>query len=505
VVHARPLSGLDATFLHLETARTPMHMGSVAVFEGGPLRDAGGRIRIERLRADVEERLDLVPKLRQRVRRPFLGQVAPVWVDDEDFDVAAHMRVVALPKPGTTAQLARLSAEILAVPLDIDLPLWQMWFVEGLSGGRVGLVEKLHHSLADGLGGVELATLLLDPGRRPRHLASAPTPWHPEPVPGAMSLAARDLSVATARLVRAGRLAARSMLAPVRTTRSGLRLVDGLSSVLPPGLLAPRSSVNTRIGQARRVGFVRVAMEHLQAVERAHGVTINDVVLAAVTGGLRRLLVSRGEHLTGLELQVLVPVGVPHDDGHALGNDVSAMLVRLPVWCADPGERLALVAASAERAKRHGQAAAYRVLIDALDALPQPLLAGVAGVMQHQPVVNLVVTNVRGPASPLYAHGARMLEVYPIVPLAGNLSLGVAALSYDGHMHLGLYADRDACPDVGVFAQGVRRSFAELIGPLDTGRRSAARHEARPLEATAAPRPTRTPRGPRPARAVGEE
>jgi diacylglycerol O-acyltransferase len=463
MVDSHPLGALDATFLHLESPRTPMHMGSVAIFEGGPLCDAHGRVRIEKLRADVEDRLDLVPKLRRRVRFAFFGEAAPTWVDDPDFDLAAHMRVVALPAPGTMDQLADLSAEILAVPLDMGFPLWQVWFVEGLAGGRVALIEKLHHALADGLAGVELATVLLDTSRHPRHPHLPARPWYPQPVPGALTLAVRDMAVRGATLLRGARIAARSLVRPAATARTAWRMADAMATLATPRLIAPRSSINVPIGQARRVAFVRVSLDHLVAVERAHGVTMNDVVLAAVAGGLRRMLLARGDDVTGVELQVLVPVGALHEGDHELGNRVSAMLARLPVGMEHPVDRLRAVAASVSHAKAHRQALAGRMMLAALEPAPQPMLAAAARAVHHQRVVNLVVTNVPGPQFPLYAHGARMLEAYPIVPLAGNLSIGVAALSYDGRMHIGLYADRDACPDLEVFADGIRRAFEELV------------------------------------------
>ena len=478
MVHVRPLGALEATFLYLDTPRTPMHLGSVAIFEAGPLCDAHGRIQIEALRAHVEERIDLVPKLRRRVKFSVLGEAAPTWVDDTDFDVASHMHVVAVPEPGTMDQLAELSAQILAEPLASDFPLWELWFVEGLAGGRVGLIEKLHHSLADGLAGVELAAVLLDTTRRPVHRPPDAEPWRPEPVPSERALVAGDLAARRDRARRGARRVVRGLTRPMTSVRAGLKVADALATLATPRLIAPRSSINGRIGQARRVAFVRVALDHLVDVERAYEVTVNDVVLAAVTGGLRRLLLGRGEHLVGRELQVLVPVSVPsaaghepaghepagHEPaGHELGNNVSAMLARLPVGIEDPAERLRAVGASTSRAKAHHQALAGEVILGVAGILPQPALAAVARVVQHQPVANLVVTNVPGPSVPLYAHGAKMLEAYPIVPLAGNLSIGVAALSYDGQMHIGLYADRDRCPDLEVLADGIRRSIEELV------------------------------------------
>jgi len=501
VSRPRPLNGLDALFLHLESARTPMHMGSVAVFEGGPLTDAAGRVRIEKLRTGVEDRLDLVPNLRRRPRSALFGEAGPVWVDDGEFDLAAHMRVVRLPAPGTFDQLAALSAEILAVPLDLGRPLWEMWFVEGLAGARVGLIQKLHHALADGLGGVELATILLDAERHPRRPHPAHRSWYPEPVPDALSIGAFDASARVASVVRGARLVLRRAVHPVPTLRAGWRLADALSTLATPAVFAPRSPINAPIGQARRVAFVRVSLASLVGVERAFGVTVNDVVLSAVAGGLRRMLLERGEDARG-ELQALVPVGASHAD-HALGNRVSAMLGRLPIGVADPVARLQAVGTAMARVKAHHQDLAAAALLGELDPLPQSVLGTIAWVVHHQPLVNVVVTNVPGTPFPLYAHGARMLEVYPIVPLGGNLTVGVAALSYDGQMHIGLYADRDRCPDLQTLADGMRQSFAEMIGAAGVDEAPAG-HDGHasdhPRTATNhPPRPRGAPKGPAPA------
>jgi len=506
------LRGLDALFLRLDGARTPMHMGSVAVFEGAPLTDAAGRVRIEKLRAEVEDRLDLVPNLRRRPLRAHLAGAAPVWVDDERFDLATHVRVVAVPAPGTSAELGALSEEILAVPLDFGHPLWELWFVEGLAGGRVGLIQKIHHALADGLGGVEMAMVLLDTERHPRPPHGPRPVWYPEPAPGTVSMVAREGSARLADGLRAVRVGAGWARHPGVALGQAGRMAGALATVASPRVLAPRSPLNRPIGQARRVAFVRERMDLLTAVERAFGVTVNDILLCAVAGGLRSMLSAHGADPRG-ELQALVPVGVPHEAG-TLGNQVSAMLGRVPVGIADPVERLSSVARSMARVKGHHQSLAAGLLVDALDFVPEPLLGLTARAVHHQPFVNLVVTNVPGTPFPLYAHGARMLEVYPIVPLGGNLSLGVAALSYDGAMHIGLYGDREACGDLNLVAGGIRETFGELAeaagvpvpaqegtpgvaAPGRPGRPGPARPRSAPKGTTSSTRRPAHPRGAR--------
>ena len=227
--------------------------------------------------------------------------------------------------------------------------------------------------------------------------------------------------------------------------------------------MAPRSSINVPVGDRRSLVVVRQPLDELRRVERRFGVTINDVLLAAVTGGLRFQLTGRGETVEGRTLQALVPVATDLHGDHRLGNKVSAMIVRLPLGLADPVTRLAVVARTVSTCKKHRQALAGDFIMRLLEPWPRPALKAAARFAHHQPFVNVVVTNVPGPAVPLYALGAQMLEAFPVVPLAGNLSVGVAAFSYNGQLSVGLFADRDRCRDVDVLALGIRRSFSELV------------------------------------------
>jgi len=458
-----PLSALDACFLYLESSRTPMHSGSVAIFEAGPLVDHHGRFRIEAARHEIEHRLDLVPKLRRRVKFSMLGQVAPVWVDDSSFDVSRHVHRIAVAAPGTEQQLADLCADIMAVPLERGHPLWEMWFVEGLESRHIAVVEKVHHSLADGLAGVELATVLLDMEKHPPALPEPATGWIPSRAPSELSLTVSDLARRTRAPVRALRAGLGAARHPLRSAAGAIRLVDAFGTVVTPRSIAPRSPLNAPIGQGRRVALVRQPMEDLRVVERRFGVTLNDVLLTAVAGGVHRLYQSRGLEDEADFLHVLVPVGTDHQGDHVLGNRVSAMLPRLPVGRAGPVTRLRAVSHEMARCKRHRQALVGDLLLRALDPMPQPFLVAASRLMNRQPFFNIVVTNVPGPPFPLYAMGSRMLEAFPLVPLAGNLSVGVAALSYDRELTVGLTADRYLCEDLEVLARGIERSFAELV------------------------------------------
>ena len=458
--HGDVLTPLDASFLAMESGHTPMHMGSIGIFEGGPLHDARGCLRLDEVRAEVESRLHLVPKLRKRVRLPLVGESAPVWVDDPDFDIAAHVHQAALPEPGDEAQLLDLCARLMSCPLDRGRPLWDIWLIDGLEGGRVAMLEMLHHSVADGLAGVELATVLLD--LEPR--APAPHPsdgWRPAPPPRRMAVTVdglADWADAIWRLTVDGFSALRH---PSRAGHLVARYVGAFASLLPRP--ASDYSLNVPVGFDRRAVAVRHSLHELRRAEHHLGVTLNDLLLTAIASGVHDLLTARGEPTEGRLLQVLVPVGSDHHDDHRLGNEVSAMVVRLPIGAAPAAERLREVARAERSSKDRDQASATHLLLSSLDALPPAAVAAASHLVHHQPFVNLVVTNVPGPDVPLYVLGARMLEAIPLVPLAGNLSVGVAALSYDGQLAIGILADPHACPDVDVLARGVDRCFNELV------------------------------------------
>jgi WS/DGAT/MGAT family acyltransferase len=462
---ADTLTPLDASFLYMESENTPMHMVFIGIFEGGPLHDARGCLRLEEVRGEVESRLHLVPKLRKIVRFPLLGESAPVWVDDPDFDISGHIHQAALPGPGTEAQLLELCARLVSSPLDRTRPLWDIWLIDGLEDGRVALLEMLHHSMADGLAGVELATVLLD--LEPRAPAPhAPDGWQPAPAPGRMTVATDGV----ARLTGLARTIAadgwHAVWHPSAARHVLARYTSAFRSLLPLSPATPDCSLNAPVGFDRQVVVVRQPMEELRRAERRFGVTLNDLLLTAIAGGVHDLLSARGEVMEGRRLHVLVPVGADHHGDHRLGNDVSAMVVRLPIGAAPAAERLRDVARAERDSKDHAQPLATHLLLSSLDALPEPALSAASHLVHHQPLVNLVVTNVPGPDVPLYVLGARMLEAIPLVPLGGNLSVGVAALSYDGQLAIGILADPAACPDVRALARGIERCFADLVATV---------------------------------------
>ena len=450
------LTALDTGFLRAEEPGVPMHVGAVSVFEGERLLDGAGRVRIDEIRRAIADRLHLVPRLRQVVREVPLGVGLPVWVDDVDFDIAAHVQVVTLDPPGGEEQLLRLTTGLHAALLDRSRPLWELWFVDGLAGGRVGLVEKVHHAMVDGVSGVDVATAILDLEPDPPAPAPAP-PWRPERAPGAAALALEALAD---RVVTPGDVV-RAVAGAVRAARPTAAAVVGLEE---EGLFAPRLSLNGPVGWGRRLEAIRLPLEEVRAIGRAHDATVNDVVLAAVAGGLRQLLLARGERLDR-DVKAFVPVSLRADHEHLeLGNRVGGLFAPLPVGLPEPGVRLWVVSTWTKRAKRSSAPATLSGLLGAFDRLPPRIVGPVSRLIRHQPFVNLVVTNVPGPSFPVYLMGARMLETLPVVPLGANLTLGVGVLSYDGVLNLGVQGDTDACPDLDVFIDGLGESFAHLLG-----------------------------------------
>ena len=455
------LSGLDAGFLALERIETPMHIGSLAILEGEPFFDERGRFRLAEVRGLVGSRLHLIPRFRKRVMDVTLGIGRPIWVDDERFDIGYHVRLTALPTPGTRAQLLALFERVEAQMLDRSRPLWELWFVEGLEGGRVAVIQKTHHALVDGVSGVDVAMVLFDFTREPT-IPDAPE-WTPAPAPSSQQLLVDTVIEELSSVAHVGRMVADAVQVPQRAVAQLGQLGRSMATLAEGHLLAPRLSINQPVGRHRRFLDVRVPLDDVKAVRRVYGGTVNDVVLAGVAGGLARLLDARGELRPNLTVKVMCPVSVRDEHEHlALGNRVSTLVVPLAVGEPDPVARLASVRASTEGLKERHQAVAAATLVGLTEYAAPTLLGLAARAAHHQVFFNLVSTNVPGPQVPLYCMGAEMLEAYPMVPLSRNLGLGIAILSYCGSLHLGLLADRDAFPDLDVLARGMTDSFAEL-------------------------------------------
>ncbi|MEX2254097.1 MAG: wax ester/triacylglycerol synthase family O-acyltransferase [Acidimicrobiia bacterium] len=456
------LTALDASFLRLEHLETPMHVGALSVFEGEQFFGDDGRFRLRQVRELVASRLHLIPRFRKRIQSVPLDAGEPIWVDDPRFDIGYHVRLTALPAPGSRDQLLALFERVQAQVLDRTRPLWELWFVEGLEGGHVALFQKTHHALVDGVSGVDVATVLLD--FQPEPAAVDAPEWQPEPAPPAARLlidTMKEYVAGPRALVDATRRAAE---VPRRAIDRVAELAKSLATLGEGGIVAPRTSLNHPVaGRSRRFGLVPVPLDDVKTVRQAFGGTVNDVVLAGIGGGIARLLETRGELHPELVLKVFCPVSVRDETQRMeLGNKISAMFVPLPVGELDPVVRLHAVQRTTTGLKERDQAVGAAALLGLAQYAAPTLMGLAARLVHHQTLVNLVCTNVPGPQVPLYCLGARMLEAYPMVPLARNLNLGIAILSYCGTLHIGLLADRDQWADLDVLEAGIDESFSEL-------------------------------------------
>jgi WS/DGAT/MGAT family acyltransferase len=446
----------------MERLEYPMHVGAVSIFEGGPFVDENGVFRIHEARELVDSRLHLLPRFRRRLMQVPYDQGRPIWVDDDRFDLSYHVRLTALPRPGSWEQLVTLTTRVQETLLDRERPLWELWFVEGLEGGNVALLQKTHHALIDGVSGVDVATILLD--LTPEHLPTEPRAWVPQRAPAPAQLLVDSLVERMTEPAEIVRTARRAVRGPRLALRQVSSLVRSLNTLVTRDAIAPATSINVRTGRHRRLSVGRIPLDDVKRVRKTLGGTVNDVVLAGVGGAFHRFLGGRGDHTDGLRLRVLCPVSVrqEHEQG-ALGNKVSAMFVSLPVGAMDATERLAEIRRNTADLKERRQAVGADFLLGLTQYAAPTLMSLAARVVHRQPLINLICTNVPGPQVPLYLMGARMLEAFPIVPLTRNLSVVVAILSYDGTLHFGLFADRDACPDVERLAAALDDSFAELV------------------------------------------
>jgi len=466
------LTGLDASFLHLEDASAHMHVASVMVFEGDPPP-------YDELLDSIERRLHLVPRYRQKLAFVPLGQGRPRWVDDPHLNLQYHVRATALPAPGTEDQLRALAGRVFAQGLDRDKPLWEIWLAEGLEGGRFALLSKTHHALVDGISGVDILSVLFDtspdpapsdPGRR----------WLPGPAPsGAQLLGEALLERATVpgEVVRTVRSLLRG---PRQIVGSAVQAAAGVGAMAWAGMSpAPPSPYNRPIGPHRRFTWVRTDLGDIKAIKNELGGTVNDVVLATVAGALGKHLRRRGQRTDGLELKAMVPVSVRGDSEHGeLGNKVAAMMAPLPVWCQEPTARLDIVREELKHLKQGGQALGAQVLTDLTGYAPPTVMAQASRLIGRQRMFNLVVTNVPGPQFALYLMGRRATDPFPMVPLAKNQGLGIAIMSYDGKMNFGLVGDYEVLYDLDELAVDLHESLEELADAAGVELSTTAPHPA---------------------------
>ena len=440
-----------------------MHVASVSLFEG----PTPG---YDEFRDHISSRLNLVPRFRQKLRFVPLAQGRPVWVDDPHLNLAYHVRHTALPSPGSESQLRTLAARIFSQRLDRSKPLWELWLVDGIEGGRFAIVGKSHHALVDGVSGIDITTVLFDTERDSTPL-SDPEPWAPEPEPGSTQLLADALIervTSPTEMMRAAR-------ALVRAPRQALAAVgEGVAaagSFARAGAAAPGSPLNVAIGPYRRFAWVQADLAGLKRVKDQVGGTVNDVVLAAVAGAVGRFLRSRGHSTRDLELRAMVPISVrTADERGALGNRVSSFMAPLPVWSEDPLEGLRIVTSTMGDLKQSRQAVGATLLTQLTDFAPPTILGQAARLQPAQRFFNLVVTNIPGPQFPLYLMGRELEAIFPMVPLAKRQAVCFGIFSYNGQVNFGLVGDYDAMPDLDLLAQDLTDSLAELEAVVADGR-----------------------------------
>ena len=455
------LSALDVSFLYLEEPTTPMHVGGLVTFQ--PPKTG---FDYDSLVALIESRIGLVPRYRQKIKGVPVGLANPVWVDDGDFDVTYHVRRSALPRPGNDAQLRELTGRLMSRRLDRARPLWEIYLVEGLSGGRIALITKTHHAMVDGRSAVDLGQVLLDLTPVPRETGE--DLWMPAPEPGPVELVAGAVGDYIKR-PSAVLDTVRSGVADVRATTSRVAgVIGGLAAAARIATRpAPDSPLNARIGEQRRLGTAQTSLDDYKRVRKAHGGTVNDVVLATVSMALRNWLLSRGEPVNATTtVRAMVPMSVrTGNEQGSLGNRVSSFLVDLPVGEANPKVVLSQVSYSMKAHKESGQSVGADALITLSGFAPPTLHALGARVASgfSRRLFNVVVTNVPGPQFPLYAGGAKLLEMFPVVPLAKGQAVSIGLTSYNGGVFYGLNADRDAMGDVDVLAALIEECLAGLV------------------------------------------
>ena len=456
------LSPLDASFLALEDDSAHMHVASVMLFDGKPPN-------YEDLLVGIDERLHLVPRYRQKLAFVPFNQGRPRWVDDPRLNLRYHVRYTALPDPATEAELRALAGRVFSQQLDRDKPLWELWLVEHVEGNRFAMLSKTHHALVDGISGVDIMSILFDTQPEP---VTPPAPgkrWLPRPLPSSSELlgeAVLERLTVPAEVVGGMRELVSRPITAARGVRDAL---VGVGAMAWAGLTpAPPSPYNLPIGSHRRFTWVRASLADMKAVKNVLGGTVNDVVLATVAGALGRHLRRRGVDTEGLELRAMVPVSVRGDDAQgALGNQVAAMMATLPVRCEDPVTRLDLIHEEMQGLKEGGQAVGAQVITNLSGFAPPTLMSQAARLFSRQRFFNLVVTNVPGPQFPLYLMGREMVDMFPMVPLAGGQALGVAIMSYNGHMNFGLVGDYDAMSDIEELADDFRASLEDLADAAD--------------------------------------
>ena len=464
------LSSIDAGFLAQERAGAHMHIGSVMLFEGPP-------VKREDFLDHISSRLHLVPRYRQKLAFPPLELGRPLWIDDPRFNLDYHVRVTALPDPGSLEQLRLLAGRIFSQRLDRSKPLWEIWLVHGLEEHRFALVNKTHHCLVDGVSGADITTVLFDLDPTPRAVDGDTDPWVPAPEPSDAAIAAEGVADIVRTPFRLARDVAAAVTNPGRTLGQARDAVEAVGEVVS-GLItgAPKTPLNQPCGSHRRVHWVHADLADLKATKNALGGTVNDVFLNVVSGALRRWLHTHGVRTEGLELRGAVPVSLRAGDEHGrFGNRITIMVGPLPVFVEDPVERQRIVTEAMKHLKESKQALGAELIAGLQDFAPPTVFAQASRLNFSPRMYNLLVTNVPGPQFPLYLLGRELQELVPVAFLAAEQILAVAIMSYNGGVDVGLIGDYDAMPDL----EDLAALFEETIDEL----REAALSEEAPLRA----------------------
>jgi diacylglycerol O-acyltransferase len=467
--HLDRLTPIDAAFLHQEGPHSHMHVGGLTIAEGPPPP-------MEDFLEQIRWRLHLVPRYRHKLAFTALDSGRPVWIDDPSFSLEFHVRHTALPTPGTWVQLQSLAARIFSQQLDRTKPLWEMWLIEGLKDDRFALITKTHHSLIDGIAGVDLATVLFDLSREPPPIRAPGRPWQPHPEPGTVELVAAGIRGALRAGVALAEGAVDAIAHPENALSSVREAAEGIGEIIWAGLNpAPETPLNVHIGPHRRFVGVADQLEDFKTVKNAFGGTVNDVVLAVVAGALRSFLISRGRHTEGVELRALVPVSVrAEDEHHTGGNRIVVMRGPLPVYIADPVQRLRFVSQAMDGLKESKQALGAEVIAGVQNFAPPTILAQASRLNFSTRLFNLLVTNVPGPQFPLYVLGREILEAYPIAFLPENHALAIAIMSYNGQMNFGLLGDFDAVSDIETIGENIQQELLTLVSLAREGAAASA-------------------------------
>jgi WS/DGAT/MGAT family acyltransferase len=459
------LSAQDHSFLLAETQDAPMHVGAIGILEARPLRNEDGGIDIARFRGAIEGILHWIPRYRQKLTWVPIEDW-PAWIDDRHFDLGYHIRHIALPAPGTPAQLREIAGRILSRRLDRERPLWEIWVIEGLHRGeQVALLNKIHHCMIDGAAGADLSQILLSPS--PSFEPSEPMPYYPRPAPTRSELLSdriqeglgaplRALRASRGLLGAKGREKGRELLGDLAARTRSLREFGSLA--FQP---ASPSPINGELSPYRRIDWLTMPLDDVRELRGVLECTINDVVLAVVTGAVRRYLFRRRVDPGRLDFRISAPVSVRRaEHRNQMGNHVSSWILKLPLDQADPVDQIAVIRERTAVLKESNSALALETVMAAAEYLPTGLLKRGVGLANGP--VNTIVTNVPGPQFPLYSVGARLLGMYPIVPLLPGCGLGIALFSYEGKLCWGFNADYELIPNLDDFAEDIGWAFEEL-------------------------------------------